>query len=273
MVYNFRIAQITKQPIINKDNPKESVVVALIFDQCRKKNTGVFQNYAGFLGSFIYDFMPYSIRTDFAFSHIYEKNINGTEFTDIQTDDLLTTFARNFALNSKNAITLSILFGVPTHKILRLKHPDFGYNQIGTGLQIDGSLTLNRITNLIYGARYLYFVPRKAKDSFENRFKFTLGNVIDFLGSIKNTWQQHGFEIGYTSRFRFGARSNPPIENIGKRTDYIRSNFYAVYKYKFMINDIANRFILNLSYGFDHSPKLFGNKFIVTLWASWNISF
>ena len=65
----------------------------------------------------------------------------------------------------------------------------------------------------------------------------------------------------------------PSLDEIVKKTNYIRSNFYIAYKYKFLVNDISNRLIWYLSYGFDHKPKVFGNKYIVTLWASWNIRF
>lgn len=273
IVYNFRIAQITKQPIFEKTTDKERILVALIFDQFRKKHTGVRQQFLGGLTSFIYDFSSYYFRTDFAVSHIKEK-LNGiTTFSGTQTDDILFTFGRNFVIDNRNVITLSGMLGLPTHQIDRLRHIDFGYSQIGTGIQVDGSFDLNQIDTLLYGARYIYFVPRNAKDTADETFRFTLGNIVDFLAAMKKKWNQHGFEFGYTARFRFGAHINPDLDDIVKRANYIRSNFYGVYKYKFIINNVLNRLLFNISYGFDHAPKRFGNAYVITLWASWNISF
>lgn len=274
MVYNFRIAQITKQPIIEKSTDNEHSLIALIFDQYRKKDDNIFQNFIGGLGSYIHDFEPYYFRTDFAVSHIKEVTDHTTTFSGTETDDILFTIGRNFILNDRTTMTLSWLFGIPTHRIFRLQHTDFGYSQIGTGIQFDGSYALNHKSDLLYGARYIYFVPRKALDDLDQKHTFTIGNIGDLLLAYKNNWDKHhGIELGYTARFRFGAHIYPNLDEFVKKTNYIRSNFYIAYKYKFLLNTVSNRLIWYLSYGFDHKPKVFGNKYIVTLWGSWNIRF
>ncbi|MBI2774444.1 hypothetical protein HYX58_00340 [Candidatus Dependentiae bacterium] len=273
MVYNFRIAQITKQPIMQQKSQKNHLFVALLFDQFRKKHSGVYQNYFGGLGSFIYDFKPYYFRTDFAASYIKEKDNGVVTFSGTETDDILFTLGRNFILKQNDVITLSGLFGVPTHKIYRLQHADFGYSQIGTGIQLDGAHAFRCMRSVMYGARYIYFVPRKAFDNFDQKHTFTLGNITDLLLAFSKDWQKKGVELGYTFRTRFGAHSSSPFDDIEKKTDYIRSNFYGVYKYKFSIRNLSNRFLFYGAYGFDHSPKFFGCKYIVTFWASWNLSF
>ncbi len=273
MVYNFRIAQITKQPIVEKSH-RHNRIIALLFDQYRKKYNGIFQNFIGGLGSYIYDFDSYYFRTDFAASHIKEITDHVTTFSGTETDDILFTGGRNFIINDRTTMTFSGLFGVPTHRIFRLQHVDFGYSQIGLGLQWDGSYLLNDTSALLYGARYIYFVPRTALDDLEEKHRFTIGNIGDLLLAYKNNWDfHHGIEFGYTARFRFGAHIYPNLDDIVKKTNYIRSNFYGVYKYKFIVNDISHRLLFYLSYGFDHTPKIYGNKYIVTLWASWNIGF
>lgn len=274
MVYNFRIAAITKQPITeSSENKNSTTIVALLFDQYRKKYNDVKQNFVGGLGSFIYDFQPYYFRTDFAVSRIKEKNSNQvTTFSGTETDDILFTVGRNFVINHV-PITLSGLFGVPTHRIYRLQHIDFGSSQFGTGIQLDGQYGLNQVSFILYGARYVYFIPRKAWDNFGIKHIFTLGNVADLLFACKNSWAKHGLEFGYTARFRFGAHIHPNLDDTVKKTNYIRSNFYIVYKYKFSVNNIPNRLLFYLAYGFDHTPKVYGNRYIVTLWTSWNISF
>ena len=140
MVYNFRIAQITKQPIFEKTMEREHSLIALIFDQYRKKHDDIFQNFIGGLGSYIYDFEPYYFRTDFAVSHIKEVTDHVTTFSGTETDDILFTIGRNFILDDRTTVTLSGLFGIPTHRIFRLQHIDFGYSQIGLGIQSDGSM-------------------------------------------------------------------------------------------------------------------------------------
>lgn len=274
MVYNFRIAQITKQPIQLDHKQRNNVVVALLFDQFRRKYNGTFQNFAGGLGSYIYDSGSYYFRTDFAVSHIKETVDHVTTFAGTETDDILFTAGKNFILNKRNVITLSGLFGVPTHRIYRLEHVDFGYSQVGTGVQIDGSYAFNSKSNFLYGGRYIYFVPRNARDALENKYKFTLGNVGDLLVAYKNNWQpQYGIEFGYTMRSRFGAHIRPNLDDVVKKTNYLRSNFYGVYKYKFSLNTTFNRLLFYAAYGFDHKPKIFGQKYIITFWTSWNISF
>lgn len=273
IVYNFRIAQITKQPIFQKTNDKNHTLVALFFDQYRKKYNGTRQNFIGALGSYIYDFEPYYFRTDLAGSHIKETVNNVITFSGTEMDDILFTVGRNFKINKHATATLSGLFGFPTHQIFRLQHIDFGYSQIGTGIQLDGSYELNSISSLLYGARYIYFIPRTALDDLEKKYTFTLGNVTDLFFAYKGSWQKHGLEAGYTARQRFGAQIHPHLDDIIRKTNYIRSNFYFVYKYKFRINDLPSRLLFNISYGFDHRPKVFGNKYIITLWASWNLNF
>ncbi len=275
MVYNFRIAQITKQPIVVEGSQERNkTVIGLLFDQYRKKyQDSIHQNFVGALGSFIYDFEPYYFRVDAAVSHIHETTDHTTTFSGTEADDILFTGGRTIIINDDAVMTFSGLFGVPTHKILRLQHVDFGYSQVGIGIQWDGSYEFRNNNAFLYGARYIYFVPRHATDSNCQRYNFTLGNVGDILAACKKNWSKHGVEGGYTFRSRFGARICPSLDNILQKTNYLRSNFYFVYKYRFLINNIANRFLLNIAYGFDHKSKIFGNKVILTVWGSWNVRF
>jgi hypothetical protein len=274
MVYNLRIAQITKQPLSGNTSKDNYRAIGLAFDQYRKKYTGKMdQNFIGLLGSFIYDFKPYYVRVDSAFSHIQQITENKTTFSGTQADDILLTIGRNFVINKKTVITLSGLFGIPSHRIFRLQHTDFGYSQVGGGIQLDASYALKNQSALLCAARYIRFIPRSAYDTVCRKHLFTLGNIADILGAYKNNWGSHGFEIGYTARARFGARIYPALDDTLQKTNYIRSNFYLVYKYRFHIRNISSRFLCNISYGFDHKSKVFGNKDIITLWASGTISF
>src|SRR5581483_821040 len=134
MVYNYRIAQVTKQPIFEEFHNKNTIV-ALLFDQYQKKYQGdIKQNFVGGLGAYIYEFSSYYFRVGFAASHIQETVEHTTTFSGTETDDILCTFG-GYIINSATApLALSGLLGIPTHKILRLQHVDFGFSQVATGL-------------------------------------------------------------------------------------------------------------------------------------------
>ena len=272
IVYNFRIAQITKQPL-EENKHKSHLAIILPFDQMQKKYSGVFQNFAGGLEAFIYGLESFYARADFSFAYVKETYEHVTTYTGMQADDLLFTFGYNVK-QKRSRMTFSCLFGVPTHEIVALKHVPFGYSQVGLGGQLDGTINVgNGEQAFIYGGRYIYFVPRNAKDDLGNMYNYTIGQTVDLLAAYKKNWEVHGIEFGYTARFFFAAAVHPHFDDEVKKLNYIRSNFYTVYKYRFFIGEHPQRLLFNISYGFDHTPKHYGNKYIVTVWGSWNISF
>lgn len=277
IVYNFRIAQITKQSLQEKSNHSHYTLVALLFDQFQKRRSGIKENYAGGLASVIYNAHNYYARIDTALARFNQKKNMQTLYRNVQTDDLLFTVGRNFMFdNDRSLLTLSGLFGVPTHRNNALRSIDFGYAQVGAGLQLDGSYLLNEQTSsgLLYGARYIYYVPRTTFDCSGNRYRFSIGNIGDILGAYKRYWENtHGIELGYSFRSDFGASVSPVINGLAHQTNYNRSNFYFVYKYKLPQGHTMHRFLFNISYGFDHGHKREGYKSIVTLWGSWNVNF
>ena len=144
MVYNFRIAQITKQPIHEEDGTvKNHTLIALAFEQAREKRNHIFQNYAGGLGSYIYDFKPYYFRIDGAFSNIKEVTSGVTTFTGTETDDILFTAGKNFIINEKHSMDfLRIIWHSNPSHLYDCSIAILAYSQIGLGIQFDGS---NRI--------------------------------------------------------------------------------------------------------------------------------
>jgi len=273
VVYNFRIAQITKQPFSDSSNKHNNTIVALLFNIYQKKYNGPSQNFTGELTGYIYDFDPYFFRTDFAFAHIKNKVAGTTTYTGTQTDDLLFTVGRNFQTSPKNSLTLSGLFGIPTHANTNLIHKSFGYAQVGLGAQVDGVYDLNQESGLIYGVRYVYFAPIKAYNSSQEKYKVTAGNTVDCLMASKTNWDKHGLEFGYTAKFDFGAHANPQITDFAAQNNFMRSNLYLVYKYKFLIHKTPNRVLFNIAFGRDHRSKIYGNKAIITSWLAWNVNF
>lgn len=275
MVYNFRIAQITKRFQFGNEGDKHWTLLGLFFDQWRKKPERLFQTFVGGFGSLIYGYESFYFRMDSAFSRITQKQKHTKPFCDVETDDILFSFGYNFLKNKSNLGTATLLTGVPTHQILRLKHVDFGYGQYSIGAQIDASHSFFSDYRYIflYGFRYIKFFSRCAIDNTNKKHNFSIGNMVDIFIANKNNWEPHSLEYGYTAKFRIGAKVYPKFDEIIEKTNYIRSNFYAVYRYKFMIKDVSNKILVNLSYGFDHLPKKFGNKYIIMFWASWNVHF
>ena len=273
IVYNFRIAQITKQPITDEQNYNKHTVIPLLFDQVSKTHNDISQNFIGGLAAYIYTHNPYFVRADFAVSHIHTKDQCVTTFTGTQTDDILFTAGYNHKFGDRKLLTSSLLFGIPTHQVLRLKHTDFGYGLFSLGGQLDGSYPISTNGTFLYGLRYIHFFKRTAQDDDCNDYRFSLGNLQDFLVAWKNNWLPHGIELGYTTRFQFGASVSPSFDDLIAKTNYIRSSFYGVYKYKFTLGHTLNRILFNVGYGFDHRPKIYGNKYIVLVWTSWNVNF
>lgn len=277
IVYNFRVAQITKQT--NSDTTAtlqpelHNSLSALVFNQYQKKYNDSVQNFTGEMSSYIRNFEPYYFRVDFAFAHVRNKIDDQLVFSGNQTDDLLFTAGRNFNINQKSAISLSGLIGVPTHQMRLLQQPEFGYAQVGVGLQLDGTYSNQAQTSaLIYGARYVHFVPRTTYDQFENQYKFTTGNNVDLLLAAKYDHQKNGIEGGYACRFQFGTKLTPTVPDL-IASSYITNSFYLVYKHRFLIKETPNRFLANIAYGFNHKQQAFANRAIITAWVFWGFSF
>jgi len=273
MVYNFRIAQITKQPIAEQSDDHPNSVMGLLFDVYEQKYNQIHQNFGGGLATYIRNFIPYYFRIDGAVSHI-KASLNGTtSYSGTQTDDILFTMGRDFLIGEQAKVTISGLFGIPTHAITGLQHASFGYGQVGLGGQLDGIYNLNSHYALIGGTRYIHFFGRKAYAQNQDLYKFNIGNILDLLFAGKYNGVKQGLELGYTARFQFGAKISPFLANATSTSNYIRNSFYGVYKYRFKIHELQNRFLLNLAYGFDSRPKTTGNKNIITVWGSWTVNF
>lgn len=273
IVYNFRIGQATRQPIAGQSRRKNSVV-ALIFDLYQKRYSGLRQNFAGGFASFIRAFNASYFRVDVAASHMQQSSlVPRATIAGTQTDDILFTLGRGFKITDKTTLTLSGLLGIPTHEMDSLPQISFGTGQKGTGIQLDGSYYFNEQNSIVGGARYIHFFPRELIGPACKEYTFTIGNIGDALFAYRYDKKKHGLEAGYTIRSLFGARITPTIADVAQQTDYLRSTFYAIYKYTFLINDTPNRLLFNISYGFDHDPKIYSNKYIVTVWGAWSVNF
>lgn len=277
IVYNFRVAQITKRAFVEHEHKTDPFTVTLLtFEQYQERHQDeITENFIGNLGAFVYDFGASSyVRIDSAISYINQKTDQTTTFSDMQTDDILLTIGHNFMPTSGSKVTFSGLFGIPTHQIYALQHVALGYGQIGAGLQLDGLYRLSNHIDFLWGTRYLYFAPQIAQDPNNNAYTFSIGNIADILLGLKRNWQStSSLEGGYTARWNFGAQISPHLDDITSKINYSRNSFYLVYKYKFQTRRVMHRLLFDVGYGYDRKTCKYGYKRIATCWVSWSINF
>lgn len=273
VVYNFRIAQITRQPIAHQPNTKPDSIAPLVFDFFQKmKNFDIRENYAGGLVTYNHNFIHNYFRADFAVAHT-SRTVDKVQTVDVtEPDDILFTAGHCIIHNDNAMVTLSGLLGIPTHSVYTLERVGFGSGQVGLGAQIDGLHKFTKEVDFLWGARYNYFFPRSAFDVNNNAYQFTIGSIADILVALQTHKPLgHGVEGGYSGRWGFGIDATPTIANLDQ-FNYMRNNVYLVYKYTFLGKRIAHRLLLNISYGSDAKPKLYGYN-AVMVWASWGFAF
>ncbi len=273
VVYNFKIAQITRQPITDRTVQRDTMSW-LLFDFFQKNSQlKIRENYAGGLMTFNHCFAEkYYFRTDFAVGHTHQTIKKRTEVDITEPDDILFTSGRNFEISEKSRVTLSGLLGIPTHSVNTLERVGFGTGQVGVGVQLDGLYKFNNHCDILCGTRYNYFIPRTAFDALDNSYKFTVGSIADIIiGAQSNNLLPHGVEGGYASRWGFGINSIPKISELESKS-YQRNSFFLIYKYTLLTKRVAHRLLLGASWGFDSKPKLYGYKAIMG-WAAWGIAF
>ncbi len=272
IVYNLKIAQITRHQFFKADYNRHTGI--LLFENYRERHDGTRQNFVGGFTSFIYDKNSFYWRVDGAVSHIHEKiGPTGRTFCGTKTDDILFSAGKVHTFNDRANVTFSGLFGIPTHKIFSLQHVDFGTGQVGLGIQCDGIYGFSALDSIIAGGRYLYFVPGTALDPLCNRHRFSIGQGVDLLIAHSHIWRVSGIEYGYTVRFPFGSLICPAFDDLTRVPLPVESSFYFVYKYLFHTKHTTQGFLFNISYAFDHSHMPLTNKYILTLFAAWGISF
>ncbi len=277
IVYNLRIAETTKHHELEHDAMHSSLVGITPFDQFRRKYDGTRESAIGALATALYYTKKFYVRIDGAGAYVSEQK-NDVHFQKTQSDDILFSGGYTKRLGERAIITLSGLFGVPTHKDTSLLNVQFGLAHIGLGAQLDGDFkySQNEKHSVQTALRLIHFFERKTpctvNESQEN-VRFKTGNLVDLFIAHHTTMDQQRFECGYNLTMLFDTKVHPHVADIVDKTEFIRSSFYGTYKYKFSLLDFTNTFLLGVSYGFDHKPKKNGEKRIVTLWATWNVHF
>lgn len=274
VVYNFRIAQITRQPIGHQVERRPNSLAALCFNFFQKtRSFDIRENYAGALLTYNRDIAKRCyLRADLAVANAHQTRDGATTVSETEPDNILITIGRNFTPTQKSKITLSGLLGIPTHDVTTLQRVGFGVGQVGVGIQADGIWKMCKPIDFLWGTRYNYFIPRSAFSLEGDCYKFTIGSIADILVALQTSNPlSHGLEAGYAGRWGFGIEATPRIQDLD-RFNYMRNNVYVVYKYTFMRKHFAHRLLLNISYGSDAKPQQYGYN-AVMVWASWGVGF
>jgi hypothetical protein len=278
LVYNLKISQTTQSHKIFSSQNEPSIAFLTLVDQFKLRKDGTKEKIFGGLGTLIYSGNDYYLRADFAGGKTKQK-IGELCFSKTQSDDVLFSGGISKKFGEKTKFTFSGLFGVPTHKDFVLDPGvQFGTGHFGIGMQTDGSYYYsNNRKNLVLGAaRFIYFLPRTLEFNLNNndlKFDFDLGNLVDLYISHQSFWKKNRFEFGYDVSFAFGASIQPSISNLLEAAKFIRSNFFVTLAHGFLIKEHLAGIILGFSYSFDHVPKVFGYKKILTFWLSGGVNF
>jgi len=278
LVYNLRVAETTKRLEINPGLRLPFLITGTALGTFRTKYDGSTQRCGGGLLTFIYSPKNFFLRADAAVGHVSSEN-NGVHFSRTQTDDLLFSAGYSPRIAENRRFTYSALLGFPTHKDKSLENVQCGYAHYGLGGQMDGSFALSadHVYTLRSAARCIHFFPRKAaahvNPTNTRRFNYGLGNLVDLFIALHRRKNDHNLEAGYNPSFFFDARICPSFDDAVEKTNYIRNSFYGLYKYRFLIRETTCMVAGALSYGFDATPKTFGNKRIITAWGSWTVNF
>ncbi len=278
IVYNLKIAETTKRQAIQALYTHPSVAVLIPFERSAVLRGGIHQNAAGAIGTLIYSKQKFYMRMDFAAGHASTKGPT-INVSKNQSDDILFAAGYSHDISDRTRFTISGILGVPTHKDTILQGVELGTGHVGLGAQADGSFlyTANQHHSFRAAARYIRFFERSISTKIAQEcyyFKFNLGNLIDILIAHHSNWNKNALEVGYNPTFLFGARINPPLDNVTGETDFIRSSFYGAYARFFMIGKKHPSGVgLGFSYGFDHRPYLLGSKRIITAWVAWGVNF
>lgn len=280
-VYNLRIAETSKRTVSEMDDPHlYSELITTVPFQYRKKYDGTRQTIIGGLASLIYTPPRYFLRVDTAGARVRSKSCTScSEVTE--PDDLLFSGGYSPKISKRTKITFSGLFGVPLHKDHSLETIQFGYAHFSLGAQFDSGVIYHVSDSktkfsIRSAARFIHFFPRRVAVPLSgviSHFKFNIGHLMDLFIAHHTNFGKSRFEFGYNPSFFFGATIKPHFDDAVAKSNYIRSSVYASYKYKFNMRRHAGKFATNISYGLDHRPKKFGNKTIVTVWASFEVDF
>lgn len=276
LVYNLRIAESTKRQTFELgENPNK--IALTLFNNNRKKRYGAVHNVLGLLETYSYTTPSFYFRTDFAFGQV-QDNCGSSHFKELETDDLLFKSGYSYAVSPKTKISISGIFGIPTHKDFSLEHFELGFAHFGLGFQLDASFAYSfpKASAIRCAFRFIQFLPRKIQSKFHGTmkcFNLNIGKLIDVFIAHHTVFGHHSFEFGYDQIFFCDAKIHPFLEGAIEKVNYIRPEFFSTYKYTLATDYFHHIFSATLSGGFDIWPHLHGNKRIIEAWFSYALDF
>lgn len=289
VVYNLKIAETTKRQAFNVSLIKPSISTMTGFEEFRKSYDGIKQKIGGGLFGLIYATPKFYVSLNAAAAHVHTRpiavlaGIKNFKLNRTQFDDILIASGYSHSFSSQINITASGILGLPTHTDKIFTEAQFGTGHASLGMQIDGAYDFIapyngfRQRKALRGAfRCIHFFPRTIFVPFTNiasYAKFAPGNLVDLLVTYHQSKEQHGFEVSYDASFLSSAQLSPRMPIITDQINFIHSSFLAAYFYQFPLGSLQSGIAFVLSYGFDHRPKLTGNKRTLGLWGTWGINF
>lgn len=272
-VYNLKIAPNTKLQSLRIQNKCPHIVAFTPIQQWKKKYDGTQQTAGGGLGSYINNHYPWYFEIDWAAAEVKQSN-----FSRIQTDDILFTGGYSRIFSKTNRGTISALLGLPTHADHIFSPLQFGLNHVSLGVQLDDSwsYSCNKKHILFSAFRYLHFFSRNVVncvDDKEFEYNFNIGNTIDLLIAHATNWNRHKVEIGYNPTFVFGSSISPALPIVPHSVNGIRNGFYLDYRYAFATKKRLGAISVGVSYSFDSIPKDVGFKRIISTWVTVGVCF
>ena len=277
IVYNLRVAETSKRLDIGSTSAPPSAATGTILYTFREKYNGVKHDCIAGLFTLAYAPESFFLRVDTAVGRVASSD-QGFHFDRVQTDDLLFSAGYSPKLSDNMRLSFSGLLGFPTHQDTSLEFVQLGYGHYGLGAQIDGSFVYSHNHNhtIRCAARCIHFFPRTITPDVaapKKEFTYNIGNLADLFFGFHNQRGRQSMEFGYNASFFFDATICPNFDDAVEKTNYIRNSFYGIYKYRFSMTKRAHTLALALSYGFEPTPKVFGNQSLITAWASWSINF
>jgi len=301
-VYNLRISESTKRQHGEFNPERPSLGTITLYTTARQQYIGTHQNAIGLLPTLIYTTESAYLRVDWSFGHVSDRiNSNMISRSHTQTDDLLFSAGYSYAPNQQTKLTLSGLFGLPTHQDksllpypgTTLLETQIGVGHVGLGIQLDGEFRFAPLRTSIghsirAAARLIHFFPRIVPTPaminilYPTHPIFSLypGDLLDIFLGYHITIRHHAFETGYNPSFLFHSRICPIISGFNRAANYTRSSFYIFYKYGFSMHNHESAIAIGVSGGFDNTrgsdsqgQRPFDNRYILTGWLGWGLSF
>lgn len=280
-VYNLRVSETTKHGALRQrtGRPERHGMLAsgTMLGTWRQSRAGIKVNCGSGLLSITYSPETFYVGVDTAVGKVTACT-DGVCVCRTQFDDILFSAGYSPGKLEKVRVTLSGLFGIPTHRDVGLTIAQIGYAHYGLGVQLDGLILLSdrHGLDLRCAGRVVHFFPRATSVTVlekEIDVIYNLGNIADIFIDFHVNKKHHAMDVGYDASFLFRASLSVPNIIDTASLNGIRNSFFTAYSYRFVGTRADHGVGAGLSYSFDSRPKDIGYEWIVTAWLSYGIRF